>query len=89
MGKEENEQQNSEKLKSASANSSNKETHFNVGGNDSDYDGGHPEDASVQNRKPDEMQQEDSTNDSYNSGGNDSDYDGGHPEDVHPKNKGK
>lgn len=89
MGKEENNQQNSEELESASVNSSKKDTQFNAGGNDSDYDGGHPGDASAKKHKPIEKQQEHSTSNSYNSGENGSDYDGGHPEDANSKNKGK
>ena len=60
---------------------------FNAGGNDSDYDGGHPEDALSKKQK--EKQQKQQTSDSYNAGGNDSDYDGGHPEDVKPGSKGR
>jgi hypothetical protein len=60
---------------------------FNTGGNDSDYDGGHPEDALSREQK--EKQQKHQTDDSYNAGGNDSDYDGGHPEDVKPDSEGR
>lgn len=60
---------------------------FNAGGNDSDYDGGHPED--VLNEEQKKEQQEYKTGKSYNSGGNDSDYDGGHPGDVETESKGR
>ena len=70
---------------------SKEKTEFNAGGNDSDYDGGHPRDVSSDssgrihsgeegmNRK--EGADEESGN-AFNAGGNDSDYDGGHPKDV-------
>ena len=63
-------------------------TSFNAGGNNSDYDGGHPEDALAQEHKNNEKQQEHSTDESFNAGGNDSDYDGGHPEDAKPESEG-
>lgn len=56
---------------------------FNAGGNDSDYDGGHPKDGSPKSKErtdaTEQQRQEDSNGKSFNSGGNDSDYDGGHP----------
>ncbi|MFC4713286.1 hypothetical protein [Planococcus dechangensis] len=59
---------------------------FNSGDNDSDYDGGHPQDAfstsedeakSGNSKKKKDMKEK-----SFNEGGNDSDYDGGHPKDA-------
>lgn len=90
MGKEENHKGNYED------DASKKE--FNAGGNDSDYDGGHPQDVSPQsdsqinsneerlNREEEERSGDAAT--AFNAGGNDSDYDGGHPDDVSPKSKG-
>ncbi|PSL34364.1 hypothetical protein B0H99_10991 [Planomicrobium soli] len=71
---------------------------FNAGGNDSDYDGGHPQDGSPHSdsqinsseerlNREEEDRSEDAAN-SFNAGGNDSDYDGGHPNDVSPDSKG-
>lgn len=66
-------------------------TRFNAGGNDSDYDGGHPADRSSENagsissnseRKSRESEDKaKSKGKSFNRGGNESDFDGGHPED--------
>lgn len=74
------------------------EKNFNTGGNDSDYDGGHPQDVSPQSdsqinsseerlNREEESRSEDAAN-AFNAGGNDSDYDGGHPEDVSSESKG-
>ncbi|MBT2569444.1 hypothetical protein [Planococcus sp. ISL-110] len=89
MDKEANKQQNSEDIEFAESDSRKKDALFNAGRNDSDYDGGHPEDVVAKDRKLKENQQEQSTSDSFNSGGNDSDYDGGHPGDAKLKKKGK
>lgn len=89
MGEEEKKQQNFENSEFGESVSSKKHQQFNAGKNDSDYDGGHPDDALTKKHKPNEKQQEHSTSNSYNSGKNDSDYDGGHPEDANRKNKGK
>jgi len=75
-----------------------KENEFNAGGNNSDYDGGHPSDVSPQSdsqinsteerlNREEESRSEDAAN-SFNAGGNDSDYDGGHPDDVSPASEG-
>lgn len=89
MGDKQNKQQNSLESEPASTNSKHNDRQFNAGGNESDYDGGHPGDASAQKNQPTKSQQEHSTGNSYNSGGNDSDYDGGHPKDANSKNKSK
>lgn len=81
MDKEQKEQRTSVDLDSSKS-----KKQYNAGENDSDYDGGHPEDALTE--EPKEKQQEHSANDSYNAGGNDSDYDGGHPKDVDPESEG-
>ena len=75
------------------------ETRFNAGGNDSDYDGGHPGDASTQSegriRSEEEQardkkdQEKNKQSNSFNSGGNDSDYDGGHPKDAGSDSEGR
>lgn len=86
MDKEQKKQQTSEDSKVTDQDSNESANQFNAGGNDSDYDGGHPEDALNEEQKKE--QQEYKTGTSYNSGGNDSDYDGGHPGDVEPESKG-
>lgn len=87
MDKEQKKQWTSENTEFTDPNSVEEKKSFNAGGNDSDYDGGHPEDALSKKQK--EKQQKQQTSDSYNAGGNDSDYDGGHPEDVKPGSKGR
>ncbi|WP_223640439.1 hypothetical protein [Planococcus sp. 4-30] len=87
MDKEQKKQRTSKNTESTGQNSVEEKKNFNAGGNDSDYDGGHPEDALSKQQK--EKQQKQQTGDSYNAGGNDSDYDGGHPEDVKPDSKGR
>lgn len=88
MDKEQKKQQRtSENTEFTDPNSIEEKKSFNAGGNDSDYDGGHPEDALSKGQK--EKQQKQQTGDSYNAGGNDSDYDGGHPEDVKPDSEGR
>lgn len=63
---------------------------MNAGGNDSDYDGGHPSDsdpesdARIKNGEEYARRQhgkDEIDTSSFNEGSNDSDYDGGHPED--------
>lgn len=92
MEKEENRKTDQEELESKN------EKDFNAGANDSDYDGGHPQDASPQSdsqinsseerlNREEASRSEDAAN-SFNAGGNDSDYDGGHPDDVSPSSKG-
>ncbi|MGI2327960.1 hypothetical protein [Planococcus sp. YIM B11945] len=82
------------KFDSKDASSDKGKTEFNAGGNDSDYDGGHPNDVSSQsdgriNSSEERLNQEEESRDpGFNAGGNDSDYDGGHPEDVFPESKG-
>ena len=59
---------------------------FNSGNNESDFDGGQPQDAfsTSENQVDSENQkkQKDKKEKSFNEGGNDSDYDGGHPGDA-------
>ncbi|TWT16049.1 hypothetical protein [Planomicrobium sp. CPCC 101079] len=92
MGKEENRKTDQEELESMN------KKDFNAGGNDSDYDGGHPQDVSPQSgnqinsseerlNREEASRSEDAAN-SFNAGGNDSDYDGGHPDDVSSDSKG-
>lgn len=80
--------QHSETLNGAALDSSKAKTQFNSGGNESDYDGGHPEESSVQADENKQSQKNSPASNSYNSGGNDSDYDGGHPEDAKSENEG-
>lgn len=89
MEKEQKKQWTSENVESTDPDSREAKKRFNAGGNDSDYDGGHPGDAVAKKHKPNEKLREHSTGNSYNSGGNDSDYDGGHPEDVKPESEGR
>lgn len=58
---------------------------FNAGGNDSDYDGGHPGGFTVQDDGQSDAADEGGG--SFNEGGNDSDYDGGHPGEKFPSKK--
>lgn len=58
---------------------------FNAGGNDSDYDGGHPGGFSVEDEE--RSAAEDEGGGSFNAGGNDSDFDGGHPGEKFPSKK--
>ncbi len=88
MDKEEKKQQTSENNQDAGKDSAENSTSFNAGENNSDYDGGHPEDTLAPENTNMEKQQEQSTNESFNAGGNDSDYDGGHPEDAKPGSEG-
>ena len=88
-----------ENIEQTAADPNQSPTEFNAGGNDSDYDGGHPKDVFPESRgrieSPEEQQNQDQENpdesnsESFNSGGNDSDYDGGHPKDVFPESKGR
>lgn len=55
---------------------------FNAGGNDSDYDGGHPGGYEEEQSDADAE-----GSGSFNEGGNDSDYDGGHPGEKFPSKK--
>lgn len=87
MDKEKEKQLTSGNAKVTNQESRDVNTQFNAGGNDSDYDGGHPDDALNEEQKKE--QQEYRAGKSYNSGGNDSDYDGGHPEDTEPESEGR
>ncbi|WP_033542404.1 hypothetical protein [Planococcus sp. CAU13] len=71
---------------------------FNAGGNDSDYDGGHPKDSQpdsdgrIDNGEEYARRQhgkDEIDTSSFNAGGNDSDYDGGHPADSSSNSEGK
>ena len=66
----------------------------NAGGNDSDYDGGHPSDSESHDKHGEEYARRQHGKDeidtaSFNQGGNDSDYDGGHPSDSTGSSIGK
>ena len=87
MDKEQKKHQTSGDSEFTDPNSVGEKKSFNAGENDSDYDGGHPEDALSKEQK--EKQQKRQTGDSYNAGGNDSDYDGGHPENIKSDSEGR
>lgn len=87
-----------ERLEQNGENGSSGTSGFNAGGNDSDYDGGHPKDSHPESegrvdngaeyaRRQHGKDEIDTS--SFNEGGNDSDYDGGHPEDSTTNSKGK
>ena len=88
-----------DKGKKNNVNSEKAKTQFNTGGNDSDYDGGHPKDVSAESEgrirsekeqaRHKEDQEENAQSNSFNSGGNNSDYDGGHPKDAKPGSEGR
>ena len=88
-----------ENIEQTATDSNHSKKGFNTGGNDSDYDGGHPKDVYPESRgridSKEEQQSQGQENpeekdaESFNSGGNDSDYDGGHPKDVFPESKGR
>lgn len=62
-----------------------KKTRFNAGGNDSDYDGGHPGGFNADDEE--QSGSGDEGGGSFNAGGNDSDFDGGHPGEKFPSKK--
>lgn len=89
MGKEQNQREGPENQ----TNSDTDEKKFNAGGNNSDYDGGQPQDGIQGSEgRVDEKQateKKEQQKKEFNAGGNDSDYDGGHPKDANKGSEGR
>ncbi|MCM3610138.1 hypothetical protein M4S82_02680 [Planococcus sp. MERTA32b] len=87
-----------ERMEQSGKSEATEETDFNTGGNDSDYDGGHPKDSksdsdgrikSGEEYARRQHGKDEIGDEAFNAGGNASDYDGGHPEDSSSDSEGK